>query len=163
MKKNIVVAYDQHRGIGAENDLLWYRELPADLRHFKELTTGHAIIMGRKTYESIGRVLSNRQNIIVSRRDLHVDGARVVHSIQAAYEAVKKEKEAYVMGGGEIYQLALSSTDRIYATEVYARFDKADVFFPPLSTAEWRETSRVHHEADNYNAYDYDFVVYERY
>lgn len=161
--KTIVVAYDKNRGIGAANDLLWQRDLPADLKHFKDITMGGAIIMGRKTFESIGRPLSGRQNIVVSR-DMNtvIDGATVVNGLQAAYAIVEPGCEIFVIGGGQIYQLAMDSVDRIMATEVAATFDQADVFFPAIDLSQWREASREHHVADDKNRYDYDFVTYIR-
>lgn len=160
--KNILVAYDQKRGIGAEGDLLWQRDLPADLRHFKDLTTGHAIIMGRKTFDSIGHPLPHRQNIVISRQPRTIDGVTVVSSLDEAYAAVDHGKKPYVIGGGEIYRLALPDADRIFATEVKATFDQATVFFPPIDMTEWFEVSRAHHQADKRNLYDFDFVIYER-
>lgn len=158
----MVVAYDKKRGIGTANGLLWQRNLSADMGRFKALTTGNAIIMGRKTFDSIGRVLPNRQNIVISRQAISIDGATVVNSLEAAYDAVDPDKETMVIGGGEIYRLALPSVDRIYATEVDATFDNAEVFFPEIDMTVWHETSREHHEADERNSYNYDFVIYDR-
>lgn len=160
--KSILVAYDKNLGIGAHNDLLWRRDLPADLARFKDMTTGNAIIMGRKTYESIGRPLPNRQNIVISRLADSIEGVSVVGSLQAAYDAVESGKEAFVIGGGQIYALAMDSVDHIYATEVDASFDTADTFFPGIDTSVWQETDRAHHQADERNLYNYDFVTYER-
>lgn len=160
--KTIFVAYDKKLGIGAQNDLLWKRDLPADLKRFKELTMGSAVIMGRKTYESIGRALPHRQNIVISRTTDSIEGVTVVGSLEAAYEAVEADKEIFVLGGGQIYALAMDSVDRIYATEVDAVFDAAEVFFPSIDKNIWQETNRVHHEADERNLYNYDFVTYER-
>jgi len=161
--KTILVAYDKKRGIGAANDLLWQRDLPADMKHFKETTMGGAIIMGRKTFESIGRTLPGRQNIIISR-DMNtiVDGAAVASGLETAYSMVEPHREVFVIGGGQIYQLAMDSVDKIIATEVDARFDQADVFFPKIDTKVWHEKSREHHTADDKNRYDYDFVTYVR-
>jgi len=160
--KSVVVAYDKNFGIGAHNDLLWQRNLPADLRHFKEITTGHAIIMGRKTYESIGRPLPHRQNIVLSREDETIEGVDVVHSLDEAYAVIEAGKEAFVIGGGQIFSLAFDTIDRIYATEVDASFDQADVFFPAIDPAVWKEIAREHHDADEQNLYAYDFVIYDR-
>ncbi len=160
--KNLLVAYDQNHGIGAVNDLLWQRDLPADLRHFKELTTGNTIIMGRKTYDSIGQPLPNRQNIVISRHPRTIEGVTVVGSLEEAYAAVDPDKEPFVIGGGEIFWLALPDADRIFATEVQATFPQATVFFPAIDMAEWFEVSRAHHAADKRNLYDFDFVIYER-
>ncbi len=158
--KSIIVAYDKNRGIGAANDLLWVRDLPADLRHFKEMTTGHTIIMGRKTYESLGRPLPNRHNIVISRDMTPVPGVTVVRNLEEAY-AVSTSPDIFIIGGGQIYQLAIDGVDRILATEVDASF-KADVFFPAVNPAVWIEVAREHHQKDDLNKYNYDFVSYER-
>jgi dihydrofolate reductase len=155
--KSMVVAYDEERGIGANNDLLF--RLPADLKHFKDVTMGGSIVMGRKTFESIGRVLPGRQNIIVSRSGFLSEGATVVDSLSAAYQAA--EHEIFIIGGGSIFEQALADTNIVYATEVKAAFPAATIFFPPLGS-DWRETSREQHKADEKNPYDYDFVVYKR-
>jgi len=160
--KTIVVAYDKKYGIGAKNDLLWLRELPADLKHFRDSTMGGAIIMGRKTFDSIGRVLPGRQSIVVSRDIETIEGADVVHSIDEAYNKVEPGREAYVIGGGQIYALSLPTVDRILATEVDAEFPQATVFFPAIDKAVWRETDRQHFEADDQNRYAFDFVTYIR-
>lgn len=158
----MVVAYDKNYGIGAENDLLWQRDLPADLKHFKDLTTGHAIIMGRNTYASIGRPLPNRQNIVISRTLEAIEGVTVVRNLDEAYAAVEAEKTAFVIGGGQIYALAMPTIDRIYATEVDAAFPQADIFFPAIDPASWKETAREHQVADERNLYNFDFVTYDR-
>jgi dihydrofolate reductase len=160
--KSILVAYDKKLGIGAHNDLLWQRDLPADLKRFKELTTGNAIIMGRKTYESIGRPLPERQSIVISRTPSPIEGVTVVDSLTAAYEAVESHRETFVIGGGQIYALAMVSVDRIYATEVDASFDTAEIFFPAIDMNVWQEIDRAHHEADERNLYNFDFVTYVR-
>lgn len=160
--KSIVVAYDKNYGIGAENDLLWLRDLPADLRHFKQTTMGGAIIMGRKTFDSIGVPLPGRQNIIISRSPMIIEGATAVTSLDDAYAAVEPGRETYIIGGGQIYEAALATADRIVATEVDAEFPQATVFFPELDKAIWREVSHEHHNADERNKYSFDFVVYER-
>ncbi len=157
--KSIVVAYDRKRGIGADNDLLWKRDLPADLRHFRDITTGGTVIMGRKTYDSIGRPLPNRQNIVVTRGNLALEGLTVVGSLEDAFAASKHD--VHVIGGGSVYAQALNDVDVVYATEVDAEFPQATVFFPPLGEA-WCETAREHHDKDDNNAYAYDFVTYER-
>lgn len=158
--KSIIVAYDLKHGIGAANDLLWKHDLPADLRHFKDITTGSSIIMGRKTYDSIGRPLPNRESIVISREAVDIPEVIGVHSLEEAFKAASHD-DMYVIGGGQIYALAIDSVDRIYATEVQAEF-KADVFFPSIDTTIWQEVSREHHDKDDANKYDYDFVVYDR-
>ncbi|MDB5165560.1 MAG: dihydrofolate reductase [Candidatus Saccharibacteria bacterium] len=159
--KSIIVAYDKNRGIGAANDLLWLRDLPADLRHFRELTTGSTVIMGRNTFQSIGRPLANRHNIVISRQQEAIDGVTVVESIEQAYEAAPTS-DVFVIGGGQIYTLALSTVDRIYATEVDEVFSAADIFFPTINDDEWHEVSREKHTKDEANKYDYSFVMFDR-
>lgn len=157
--KSIVVAYDKQRGIGAHNDLLWQRDLPADLKHFKELTMGGSLIMGRNTYESIGRALPGRENIVVTHRPLSAVDVIAVDSLAAAYAAAHGNQ--FIIGGGQIYEQALADVDVVYATEVAETFPAAEVFFPPLG-AGWREAAREQHTADDRNKYGYDFVTYVR-
>ena len=158
--KAIVVAIDKNRGIGADNDLLWVRDLPADLAHFKKLTTGGSIIMGRKTFESIGRPLPNRENIVVSRTPAGVQGVLTAMSLDSAYELARYP--IFVIGGGQIYMAAINEMDVLYVTEVQAEFPQATVFFPQIDKTVWREVSREHHEADDKNKYAFDFVEYCR-
>lgn len=161
--KSILVAYDRQRGIGADSDLPWQRDMPADLKRFKELTTGNAIIMGWNTYESIGRVLPHRQNIVMSRSPrTAAEGMTIAGSLESAYAAVEPGRETFVIGGGQVYAQALSTVDRVFATEVDATFENATVFFPVLDMTAWKETSREHHDSDERNKYSYDFVIYER-
>ncbi len=161
--KRIIVAYDLNRGIGAENDLLWKRDLPADLKHFKELTVGTSLVMGRKTFESIGRALSDRENIVISSSDIAVEGIKTVRGLDEAYELAAHETIS-VIGGGQIYNLAVDTVDEIIATEVQAEFPQADIFFPALDPSKWyeKEASREHHDADDRNKYPFDFVTYAR-
>jgi dihydrofolate reductase len=160
--KTIIVAYDKNFGIGANNDLLWQRDLPADLKHFKDATMGGAIIMGFNTYKSIGRPLPGRQNIVISDKNDPIDGYEVASSLQSAYEIAESDKETFVIGGGQIYALAMDTVDRILATEVDAIFDQATIFFPEINTDKWREVEREKHRKYGANLYNYDFVIYER-
>lgn len=132
--------------------------MPADLRHFKELTMGKTVVMGRKTFESIGRPLPYRQNIVVSRQDIEYEGVLVVHSLAHAY--AEAENEVAVIGGAEIYALALDDVDVIYATEI-DMVSGGDVHFPRLAPA-WIETARENHLADTENRYNYSFVTYAK-
>ena len=157
--KSIVVAYDRERGIGAANDLLWQRDIPADLKYFKDLTMGGSIIMGRNTYESIGRALPGRENIVVTHRPLDNPSVIAVGSLAAAYAAAHGNQ--FIIGGAQIYQQALPDVDTVYATEVQVSFPTAEVFFPPLGD-DWHERSRQSHPADSNNKYPYDFVTYAR-
>jgi dihydrofolate reductase len=157
--KSIVVAYDRARGIGANNDLLWGRDLPADLRHFKDLTAGGSLIMGRKTFESIGRALPGRENIVVTHRPLDTVDVIAVDSLASAYRLAHGNQ--FIIGGASIYEQALSDVDVVYATEVDQVFPEAEVFFPLLGE-DWQERSRESFEADDRNKYPYDFVTYVR-
>lgn len=157
--RSIVVAYDQCRGIGAANDLLWQRDLPADLRHFKQLTMGGSIIMGRNTYESIGKALPGRENIVVTHRSIDAVDVIAVDSLATAYAAAHGNQ--FVIGGGQIYTQSLPDVDVVYATEVQEAFAQADIFFPELGES-WREMARESHAADERNKYNYDFVTYVR-
>jgi dihydrofolate reductase len=157
--KSIVVAYDSQRGIGASNDLLWQRDLPADLTHFKKLTMGGSLIMGRNTFESIGRALPGRENIVVTHRPLDVVDVVAVDSLAKAYETAHGNQ--FIIGGGQIYNQSLADVDIVYATEVHEAFPQAEVFFPELDD-DWREVAREAHPADDRNKYAYDFVTYVR-
>jgi len=158
--KAIVVAMDKNNGIGADNDLLWQRDLPADLAHFKKLTTGSSIIMGRKTFESIGRPLPNRENIVVSRTPTGIQGILTTNSLESAYELARYP--IFVIGGGKVYADAIDDVDVLYVTEVDGDFPQATVFFPEIDKTKWHEVSREHHEPDEKNKYSFDFVTYER-
>ncbi len=160
--KSMIVAYDKNFGIGADNDLLWGRNLPADLKHFKDITSGHAVIMGYNTYKSIGRPLPGRRNIVISENNQPIDGFEVVSDLSSAYRLVADDDEIFVIGGGMVYSLAIDLADRIYATEIDASFDNASVFFPKIDKNIWREVAREKHLKDDANLYDYDFVIYER-
>lgn len=159
--KSIIVAYDKQRGIGAENDLLWMRDLPADLKHFRKLTVGKTVIMGRKTFESIGsKPLPDRQNIVLSRSPIGTSNVITAGSLEAAYAMA--QYRIFIIGGEMVYRKALADAEMIYATEVDATFPQASVFFPEIKLTLWQEVSREHHEADDKNKYSYDFVVYRK-
>lgn len=154
----LVVAYSQNRTIGRDNALPW--KLPGDLAHFKRTTLGCPIVMGRKTWESLGRPLPGRRNIVISRNTAYqAQGAHVVPDLAAALAACDGEVEVFVIGGAQIYVAALPAAHRIVATEVKARVE-GDAFFPYLPSFEWREASRQPQPAEN--GYAYDFVEYER-
>lgn len=159
--KRIVVAYDQKHGIGAKNDIMWLPNLPADMKHFREVTTGSTIIMGRNTYNSIGRPLPNRHNIVISRTPDFIEGVTVVTNLDDAYSAAETD-DINVIGGGQIYDLAFDTVDEIIATEVQETFPQAEVFFPEIHDSEWQEISREHHEPNEKNKYAYDFVTYRK-
>lgn len=159
--KYIIVGYDNNRAIGADGGLPWEGKMKTDMRRVKDLTTGNAIIMGRKTYDSIGRALPNRQNIVVTHRPFTANGVTVVETLDDAYAAVEPGKDAYIFGGGQIYKLALDTVDEIIATEIDTVIDGADAFFPSLDE-KWHEVNREHHDADESNVYPFDFVVYKK-
>ncbi|MGZ3754762.1 MAG: dihydrofolate reductase [Mucilaginibacter sp.] len=155
----IVVAIAENNAIGKDNKLLWY--LPNDLKHFKTITTGHTVIMGRKTYESVGKPLPNRRNIIITRQNITIDGCEVVNSIEAALALCSLENEVFIVGGAEIYRQAMPLTNRIYLTIVHQEFE-ADTFFPTIVANEWKEVYREDHEPDNKNLIPYSFITFER-
>lgn len=160
MQLAAIVAMAENRVIGKDNQLPW--RLPADLRHFKALTLGKTILMGRKTHESIGRVLPGRPNLIMTRNtDLQVPGAIVVHSLEAALKFVSAEDEVMIIGGAQLYRELLPQTQRIYMTIVRAEL-VGDSYFPELDLKEWRQVASEEHEADEENAYAYRFVEWER-
>lgn len=154
----LIVAYASNRVIGRDNGLPW--KLPGDLAHFKRTTLGHPIIMGRKTWESLGRPLPGRINIVVTRQGGYAAaGAVVVASLQAALDACPQDADPFVIGGAQLYMLALPGADRIVATEVHAEV-AGDAWFPELPPGQWRETGRQPQPAEN--GLQYDFVTYER-
>ena len=154
----IVVAIDAQRGIGVDNKLPWH--LPEDLAHFKRLTSGHPIIMGRKTFDSIGRPLPNRRNIVVTRNGAWAhEGVEAVTSLQAAI-ALVGEAPAFIIGGAQIFNDALTLTDRMVITEIDHTF-ACDTFFPPLDASVWKETAREQHQSDA-QGFGFAYVTYER-
>lgn len=160
MQKALIVAYGRNGEIGAHGDLPWGRNLPGDLAQFKRRTTGGSIIMGRRTFESIGkRPLPDRENIVVSSTTAGVSGVLTALSLESAYALARYP--IFIIGGARLYRAALPTVDVIYATEVDATFPDADTFFPKLS-GEWQEVAREHHQADEKNAYSFDVVEYRR-
>src|SRR5581483_11941978 len=138
-----IVAMGENRAIGKDNHLLWH--LPDDLQHFKKLTLGKTVIMGRKTHESIGRPLPGRKNIILSHQsDFQTEGCLTVHSVAEALEAASADEDIFIIGGEAIYAAFLPRTTRIYLTDVKAS-PAGDAFFPALDRREWKETSRILH------------------
>ncbi len=165
MRISMIVAVGENGAIGKNNDLLWH--LPDDMKFFKETTTGHVIITGRKSYESIPvkwRPLPLRTNIILTtNKAIEYEGALVMHKLEDAitYAREKGEEEVFIIGGGQIYQLGLNIADRLYLTEVKASFE-AEVFFPAFSKDEWVEIERRNHPKDDKHAHNFDFVIYDR-
>jgi dihydrofolate reductase len=154
----MIVAIDAQRGIGIDNTLPWH--LPEDLAHFKRLTSGHPIIMGRKTFDSIGRPLPNRRNIVITRNGAwRHDGVEAVTSLDAAI-ALAGDAPAFIIGGAQIFSESMDLADRMVVTEIAHTFN-CDTFFPALDSNVWHETAREPHHSDA-NGYDYAFVTYQR-
>ena len=157
---SILVATDERGAIGRDGGLPWH--LPNDLKRFKALTMGKPIVMGRKTWDSIGRPLPGRQNIVITRQAGYAAaGVTIVRSLAAALAAAGKAEEVCVIGGAEIYRLALPMTERIHLTRIHATVP-ADTFFPELDPQEWREAGREPHPADDRHAYAYSFIELQR-
>jgi dihydrofolate reductase len=162
---SLIAALTKNRVIGKNNDLPW--RLPDDMKYFMQTTTGHAVIMGRKNYDSLPdkfKPLANRMNIVVTRqKDFNAPGCTVVHSLEKAVELAQaaNENEVFNIGGAELFTLGLAKADRLYLTEIQTEL-AGDTYFPELNKWEWTETSRKHHTADDRHAYAFDFVVYNR-
>lgn len=157
-----IVAMDENGLIGRQNQLPWH--LPADLKHFKAVTTGYPIIMGRKTYESIGRPLPNRTNIVVTRETSYAaPGCLVVTTIEEAVKTAAKEQpeKIFIIGGSEIYKQTLDQIECLYMTIVHHVFD-GDAFFKGFEQEEWKEIAREDHSPDEANAWPYSFIEWER-
>jgi dihydrofolate reductase len=155
----IIVATSRNRVIGNDNTLIW--NLPADLKNFKRLTTGSAIIMGRKTYESIGKPLPYRRNIIITRdKNYKVDNCEIVNSLEEALLICFEN--CFIIGGGEIYKQVLPIADEIYLTLIDEDFE-GDTYFPEIKEEEWFEVSKEYFEPDEKNKHKYSFIKYERY
>lgn len=163
MNKQIhaIVAVDENWAIGRQGDLLCH--LPADMRHFKQVTMGYSIVMGRKTFESFPRrPLPGRQNIVITRNaGWQYPGVTVVHSVEEAIAAAETDT-VYIIGGAQVYELALPLVEVLHLTVIHARWASADAFFPALDMNEWQEVSREHHQSDHRNAYEFDFVTLKR-
>jgi len=160
MDISIIVATAINGGIGKNNQLLWH--LPADLKFFKETTTGHPVIMGRKTFESVGRPLPNRTNIVITRNvDWHHEGVKVAKSLKEALSFCPEHSSPKIIGGGEIYREALPMANRIYLTLVATSPD-ADTYFPPIHPGEWKEVECTKKLKDDKNEFDMEFKIFER-
>ena len=166
MKVSLIVAVSENGVIGKDNDLIWH--LPKDMQFFKETTMGHHVIMGRKNFESIPHKYSplpNRTNVIITRQaDYSAEGCVVVNSVEAALGIAKNngENEPFIIGGGQIYKLALEANlvDKIYLTKIHHSFE-GDTFFSELN-ADWKETERIDHKADEKHAHNYSFLTFEK-
>ena len=162
MKKSIIVAIASNKVIGSHNRLPWH--MPADIRYFKATTQGHPVIMGRKTFESIGsKPLVNRTNIILTRKEHTCSpaGCHLAYNLKEAFQkaADTGAKEVFVIGGSQLYAQALPMVDTLYITEIHTEV-KGDTYFPDFDTAQWKEVSRKEHKADTHNPHAYAFVKY---
>jgi len=152
MNRNHVIGYQQQ--------IPWH--LPADLKHFKNITMGKPIVMGRKTFASIGRPLPGRLNIIITGDTAyHAEGCRIVHSLDEAMRSLEKEPEIMIIGGASLYQQTLPMADKLYLTLIEEEFN-GDTFFPAIDWSEWHELENEHHLPDAKNPYTYHFYIYER-
>ena len=159
MKMSLIAAMDRNHLIGNKNQLPWH--LPADLAHFKQITMGKPIVMGRKTYESIGRPLPGRINIVLSRSNFKADGVEVVSSICEAVAKVANAEELVVIGGSTIYEMVIDVVDQMYITFIEADFD-GDAWFPEFDAEQWSVSKEEKYCADEKNKYDYRYVTYDK-
>lgn len=162
MLTSIIVAVSENGVIGKDNQLIW--RLPDDLKRFKALTLGHPMIMGRKTFESIGKPLPGRTSIVITRNtDFKADGVLVEHSLEAALKAAREieDQEVFIIGGGELYKQALPLTDKLYITEVNTVTD-GDTFFEISNPEQWEEIERTVHQADERHIFSFNFVNYSK-
>ncbi len=158
---SLIWAMDKNRLIGAENRLPW--KLPADMQWFRKQTMGKPVLMGRKTYESIGKPLPGRENLILTRQQgLTIKGCHVVHSVNEARAAVPDAEEIMVIGGSEIYALLLPDAEKLYCTVIHDLFD-GDAWFPEFDKEAWQQTFCEYHNADYQNRHAYSFMIYERF
>ena len=158
----MIAAVGENRSLGKDNKLLWH--LPDDFKRFKKITTGHKIIMGRKTFESFPKPLPNRFHIIITRNKTYTvahPDCEVVHSLEEALQKVSEEQQAFIIGGGEIYSQALPHSDRIELTKVHASFE-ADAFFPEIDMEEWELVEEIRQEKDDRHAYPFSYLTYTR-
>jgi dihydrofolate reductase len=156
----IIAAIANNNALGKNNDLIWH--LPADLKRFKKITLGHHVIMGRKTFESLGKPLPNRTTIIITRNtDYQVQGCIVVNDLITAIKEAGEDENPFILGGAEIYKQAMPLADVLDLTLVHESFD-ADAFFPEIDMSVWKEVNREDHLADEKNKYDYSFVQYKK-
>jgi len=162
MLLSLIFALDENNGIGKNNQLPW--NLPADLKKFKQLTMGHHMLMGRKTWESIGKALPGRTSVVISRNaEIDIPGVIVKRTLQEAVEFAKNsgETEAFIIGGAQLFSDAIPLADRFYLTRIHHTFD-ADTFLPPVNMDEWKVLEEEFFPADEKNAYDFTFYVLER-
>nr|WP_027963330.1 dihydrofolate reductase [Halalkalibacillus halophilus] len=156
---SLIVAMDEKRVIGFENKMPWH--LPNDLKYFKRQTEGSTVIMGRKTFESIGKPLPNRQNVIMTRnKNYEQNGCKVIHKWEDI-DHLRNEEESFIIGGAELFKHAIDIVDRMYITIIHNTFD-GDTYFPDFDENEWKLVEEIDGETDDKNIYDHTFLIYER-
>ena len=156
----MIAAAAENNALGKNNDLVWH--LPDDFKRFKRLTSGHYIIMGRKTFESFPKLLPDRTHVIITRKeDYAPEGAIVVNSLEEAIRVSKLDEQPYIIGGGEIYNLSMDTAERIELTRVHGRFE-ADTFFPEIDEDKWKLVDEKFHEKDEKHNYSFTYLTYER-
>jgi len=158
---SLIAAIGKNNELGANNSLLWH--LPADMARFRDTTRGHTVIMGRKTFESIGKALPNRRNIVITRnQDYKFENIEIANTLTEALDMVDRNEEVFVIGGAEIYKESIDTADKLYITHVDAEFKDADTFFPAIDSEKWKKTKSTFHAKDADNPYDMEFAEYER-
>ena len=154
----MVAAIAENNALGKDNDLLWH--LPDDFKRFKQITSGHYIIMGRKTFESFPKPIPNRTHVIItSKKNYHPEGCIIVDSMKKAIEACPKDETIFIIGGGEIYTLGMDFADTIELTRVHENFE-ADTFFPEIDNTKWKQTSEEHHPADERHKFNFTYQTF---
>lgn len=156
----LIAAAGENNELGKDNDLVWH--LPDDFKRFKQLTTGHHIIMGRKTFDTFPQLLPNRTHVVVTRQENYKkEGVIVVHSLERAIELTKEDPQPFIIGGGEIYKMGMKAGDKIELTRVHGEFD-ADTYFPEIDLSKWKLVSEKFHDKDEKHQYAFTYLTYER-
>lgn len=156
----IIAAAAENNALGKDNDLVWH--LPDDFRRFKRLTSGHHIIMGRKTFESFPNLLPDRKHVIITRKtNYHPENTIVVHSLEEAIRISKLDEQPFIIGGGEIYKIAMEKAEKIELTRVHGEFE-ADTFFPEIDETKWKLVKEEFHEKNDRHKYSFTYLTYER-
>lgn len=165
MSISIIAAIGKNNELGKKNGLLWH--LPADMKHFRDTTRGHTVVMGQKTFASIGHPLPNRRNIVLTKDTSYAQaGAEIVHSFDEAMDLLEKttspDEEVMIIGGGQIYKLFMDHVDKLYITHVDAEFPDAEIFFPAIDETIWQKTKSEKHARSAENPYDFEFAEYTK-
>jgi dihydrofolate reductase len=156
----MIAAAAENNALGKDNDLVWH--LPDDFKRFKRLTTGHCIIMGRKTFESFPKLLPNRKHVIITRnKEYKPEGTIVVHSMEAALKECTADDQPFIIGGGEIYEMGMDYAEKIELTRVHSSFD-ADTYFPEINADEWKIVEKEFHDKDEKHDHSFTYLTYER-